>query len=70
VPPAVPEFCAEGDWIRANTVTEAAATNKNFLRSTIILSSSKRLLDSEVLGVGVSRIIPEIWPPVAGIHKI
>jgi hypothetical protein len=40
--PAVPEFCADGDWIKANTVTEAAATNKNFLRSTLIVSSSKK----------------------------
>jgi hypothetical protein len=69
VPPAVPEFCADGDWIRASTVTDAATTNKNFLRSTLIVSSSK-LHDSEVLGVGVSRIIPEIWPPIGRIHII
>ena len=68
--PAVPEFCADGDWIKANTVTEATATNKDFLRSALIVSSSKRLLDSRVSGVGVSRIIPEVWPVYVVSHKI
>jgi hypothetical protein len=39
--PAVLEFCADGDWIKTNTVTEAAATHKNFLRSSLIVSPSK-----------------------------
>jgi hypothetical protein len=36
--PTAPEFCADGDWINANTVTEAAATNKSFLRSMLIIA--------------------------------
>jgi hypothetical protein len=62
---AVPEFCADGDWIRANAVTEAAATNKNLLRSTLIMASRKRLLDTEE-----SRIIPEVWPVNVAVHII
>jgi hypothetical protein len=62
--PAVPEFCADGDWVRANTVIEAAATNKNLLRSTLIMTSSKRLVER-----GESRIIPEVWPGNVVIQK-
>ena len=63
--PAVPEFCADGDWIRANTVTKAAVTNKNLLRSTLIMTSSKRLVER-----GESRIPPEVWPGNVVTHKI
>lgn len=66
--PVVPDFCADGDWIKANTVTEAAAANK-ILRSTLIVSSCKRLLESRSLS-SVSRIIPQYWPVCMGIHEI
>jgi len=63
--PAVPEFCADGNWIRANPVTKAAVTNKNPLRSTLIITSSKRLVER-----GESRIPPEVWPGNVVTHKI
>jgi hypothetical protein len=37
--PAVPEFCAEGDCIKANTAIEAAAMHKKFVRRLLIVSS-------------------------------
>jgi hypothetical protein len=63
--PAVPEFCANGDWIRANTVAETAATHKNFLRRFLIVSSSKKLVVS-----GESRIPAEEWPINVAVHII
>src|SRR5436309_5194436 len=39
--PAVPEFCADGDCIKANTITEAVARESNFCRNSLIVSSSQ-----------------------------